>query len=252
MKDQTATNDPTTQKGAWFANTRWTLIAAARCANSPGAAEALETLCRTYWYPLYAYVRRQGHNAEDAEDLTQGFFCHLLERQFLESVDRQKGRFRSFLLASFNYFLSHQRVMARAQKRGGGQPLVSLDDESPEQRFHREPVSNDTPEKMFERRWALTVLEQAQARLRDDYQSHGKAALFDRLRAFLKEEGDAAQYRQEAVALGMTPGAVTVAVHRLRQRYREMILAEISRTVSAPEEVESEYRYLREVLSGAR
>jgi RNA polymerase sigma factor (sigma-70 family) len=250
MNDQTASNDPTTGKDASFTNTRWTLIAAARCDGSPGAAEALETLCRTYWYPLYVYVRRRGHNAQDAEDLTQAFFYHLLQRHFLESVDRQKGRFRSFLLASLNHFLSDQRDMACTQKRDGGRPLVSLDGESPGQRFHREPASDDTPEKMFDRRWALTVLEQAQTRLRHDYQAHGKAALFERLKAFLDEAGDLAQYRKEAVALGMTPGAVAVAVHRLRERYQEMILAEVSRTVSDQEEIESEYRYLREVLSG--
>jgi RNA polymerase sigma-70 factor (ECF subfamily) len=226
-----------------FATTHWSLVLAARDRAEPGADEALAGLCSLYWYPLYAYVRRRGHGADEAHDLTQEFFARLLERDFLAGVDRGKGKFRAFLLAACSHFLANERDRVRAKKRGGGRAILSLSAADAEGRYSAEPADALTPEKLFERRWAMALLQQVMTRLRDEFEAKDKGRLFDRLRGFLVGEKGAG-YRQAADELGLSEGAVKVAVHRLRQRYRELLHAEIGRTVGAPEEVEEEVRAL--------
>jgi RNA polymerase sigma-70 factor (ECF subfamily) len=217
-----------------FATTRWSLVLAARDRAEPGAGDALGALCSTYREPLYAYIRRRGHGAEEANDLVQEFFARLLEKDFLAGVDRRKGRFRSFLLAACNHFLANERDRARARKRGGGRHGLALE---------AAPADGLTPEKVFERRWALALLEQVMGRLRREFETRGKGRLFDALRGFLVGEKGAG-YRQSAQELGMSEGAVKVAVHRLRRRYREVLYEEIGRTVEGPQEIEEEVRAL--------
>ena len=234
---------------SWFPATHWTQIVAAQQKGSAQASQALEDLCTAYWYPIYAYIRRKGHSDDDAKDIAQGFFHHILERNLLGAADRTKGKFRSFLLGSLNYYLSNLRDFQNAKKRGGGLAFVSLDDQSPNERYTLEPVDDVSPEKLFDRRWALDLLAQAKTRLRDEFRRLGKEALFDRLQPFLQEETGSGDYPEIAAALNMKPGAVTTAVHRLRHRYAELIDAEIARTVSSAEEVVNERQYIYEVLS---
>jgi RNA polymerase sigma-70 factor (ECF subfamily) len=240
---------PASHGNGRFATTRWTLIAAAQDEASPQARDAVSSLCEAYWYPLYAYIRRRGFSAEQAQDLTQEFFANLLERHTLALVDPARGRFRSFLLAACDHFLAHERDRAQAQKRGGGRTIVSLDFSSAEGRYHGEPSDPDTPERLFARRWATTLLEQVFARLRQDYAQKGKGDLFDRLRVFLLGEKSAGPYIRVAEALGMTEGAVKVAAHRLRQRFREVLREEIGRTVEDPTQVDDEIRELFAALA---
>jgi RNA polymerase sigma-70 factor (ECF subfamily) len=232
-----------------FATTHWSVVLAARARGEPQAEEALSALCRTYWYPLYAYIRRRGHSAEDAQDLTQAFFTRLLEKNDLAQVDPQKGRFRSFLLAACNHFLSNERDRQKAQKRGGGRAALSLDWSDAEGRYLVEPADGLTPERLFERRWALTLLDQVLTRLRAEYAERGKEHLFDALRGAMAGEPDAASYRDSARQLGLSEGAVKVAIHRLRQRYRELLRDEIGRTVGAPEQIDDEVRDLFAALA---
>jgi RNA polymerase sigma-70 factor (ECF subfamily) len=223
----------------------------ARDANLPQAAEALEKLCRTYWYPLYVYVRRQGEGEESAKDLTQAFFARLLEKSYLLQAHRERGRFRSFLLGSLKHFLCNEWEKARTQKRGGGATLVSLDETATgEERFRHEPVDSMNAEKLFERRWALTVLEQARARLEAEYSESGKARLYDRLKVFEAADRNTPSYAEVAVELGLTESAVKSGVFRLRQRYQELIRAEVANTVNHPSEIDEEIRYLISVISG--
>ncbi len=229
---------------AGFATTHWSLIAAARDGAAPAAREALAALCTAYWYPVYAHVRRQGFGPEQAQDLTQEFFARLLERDFLEAADPDKGKFRSFLLAACRNFVANQRDHDRALKRGGGRQPLSLDFDAAERRYAREPSHALTPERLFKRRWALTLLDGVLDRLRAEYQGAAKANLFDRLKGFLAGDRPAVRYQQIAAELGMTEGAVKVAVHRLRQRYRELVRDEIARTVETPEQVDDEIRAL--------
>jgi RNA polymerase sigma-70 factor (ECF subfamily) len=235
-----------------FATTHWSVVLAAHDGNSPQAAEALEKLCRTYWYPLYAFVRRQGQDAEAAKDLTQEFFRHFLEKGLLESVQREKGKFRSFLLVAMKHFLSNQRREASRIKRGGGQTFLSLDEQRAEERYALEPETDFSPDRIFEQRWATTVMEQALQRLRQEQESSapGKARQFERLKPFLSEEPGDGEYAGLATEFGLTRGAIGVAVHRLRQRYGELVRAEIAHTVSHPTEVDEELRHLRALLSG--
>ncbi len=226
-----------------FATTHWSLVLAARDRAEPGADDALASLCALYWYPLYAYVRRRGHGADDAHDLTQSFFARLLEKDFLAAVDRGKGKFRSFLLASCNHFLANEHDRARARKRGGGRRLLSLNAADAEGRYLAEPADDLTPERLFDRRWALALLQEVMGRLRAEFEAKGKARMFERLRGFLVGEKGTG-YRRAADELRLSEGAVKVAVHRLRQRYRELLHEEIARTVGAPEEVEEEIRAL--------
>jgi RNA polymerase sigma-70 factor (ECF subfamily) len=224
------------------------VLTAAR-SDTPRARAALETLCQAYWHPLYAYVRRRGYSPEDAQDLTQEFFARLLERNAVAKVAPQKGRFRSFLLASLNHFLADEWDKARAQKRGGGK-VISLDLQSAETWLGEIPAEHFTPEKAFEHRWAITLLEQVYQRLGEEYRAAGKSALFDTLRVALAGKSDAAPYAELARQLDMSEGAVKVAVHRLRQRYRELLRETIADTVSGPDEVEDELRYLFRTLAG--
>ena len=217
---------------------------AAGLRSSPEAHDALATLCQTYWYPLYAYIRRKGLGCDDAQDLTQGFFAWLLEKNITGKADRERGKFRSFLLASFNHFSAKEWRRAGAQKRGGGQAVFSLDLAAGESRFNREPSDELTAERMFERRWALTLLEHTLARLRDEFARRQKLEVFEHLKPYLSSDPSTVPYRQIADELGKTEGAVKVAVHRLRQRCRELLRAEIAQTVSGPEEVDEELRDL--------
>jgi len=233
----------------WFTTTHWSVVMLAR-PDSPQATDALEKLCRTYWLPLYSYIRRQGYGPHDAQDFTQGFFARLLRANSFADVSRDKGKFRSFLLAALNHFLSDERDRARAEKRGGGQPVISLDETEAEQRYLQLPVMDLTPEKVFDRRWALTVLEQALERVREEYQSSGRQPLFEGLRGFLSAEAGPGDYNALAPKLGMSPGAVGVAVHRLRQRYRECIRLELGQTVASPADLDDEMNYLFAAIGG--
>ena len=245
-KSETAATGP----GTWFTTTHWSLVLNAQDTASPLAAAALEKLCRAYWYPLYVYVRRQGEDEESAKDLTQGFFARLLEKRYLAQVHREKGRFRCFLLAALKHFLADEWDKARAQKRGGGQTFVSLDDSAGEERYRLEPVESMDAEKLFERRWALTLLEQARARLREEYLESGKSSLYERLRVFEAGDKTGPSYAQLASELNLTESGVKAAVFRLRQRYRELVREEVANTVDTPGEVDGEIRHLISVISG--
>ncbi len=217
--------------------------------DSPQARSALEQLCRTYWYPLYCYVRRRGYSHEDAQDLTQGFLLQLLERHSFARADASKGRFRSFLLAALNYFLSDERERAGAQKRGGGRPTLSfVDAQAADERYRLEPVDERSPDKLFERRWALTLLDQVFARLEEELREAGKAELFQRLRVFLVEGPGEEKYAQVGAELGMSGEAARKAVQRMRQRYHELFREEIAHTVAGPAQVEEELRYLYAIM----
>jgi RNA polymerase sigma factor (sigma-70 family) len=217
--------------------------------DSPQAHQALETLCRNYWYPLYAYVRRQGHSAHDAQDLTQAFFARLLEKNYLADVQREKGRFRSFLLASLKHFLANEWDREQALKRGGGKRLIALDEESAESRYKLEPKDDLSADKIYERHWALTLLDQVLAKLRGEFEKDGKLEQFETLKQYLSEGRTSVSYAQAADKLLMNEGAIKVAVHRLRKRYRELLRAEIAQTVATASEVEAEIRYLFAALS---
>lgn len=246
----TDSNVSATNQGGWFTTTHWSLILNARDPDSPQAIEALEKLCRSYWYPLYAYVRSRGLDQESAKDLTQGFFTRLLEKNYLSQVQREKGRFRSFLLASLKHFLSDEWDKSRAQKRGGGQSLISLDDTTGEDRYHLEPVDGMDPEKLFERRWALTVLEQARGKLAEEYAKAGKSDLYAHLKAVESNPQISPSFAKIGVELGMTESAVKSAAFRMRQRYRELVREEVANTVGSPAEIDEELRYLIGVISG--
>ena len=232
-----------------FTATHWSLVLAAGRDSTPDARAALEKLCRIYWPPLYAFVRRSGHSPHNAQDLVQGFFLQLLQRDFLDGVDPAKGKFRSFLLASLKHYLSNERDRACARKRGGGLAPVSIDAQDAEGRYRLEPADPMTPEKLYERRWALTVLDLALARLKEEYASSGRLPLFDQLKEDLTGEGTSDSHAEIGRRLDMTPGAVKVAAHRLRQRYRECLRAEIADTVENPDEVEEEIRHLFHALN---
>ena len=240
---------PPSTGAKYFATTHWSVVLAAAHSSSPASQPALEKLCRAYWYPLYAYVRREGYSAQDAQDLTQGFFARFLEKDYLAQVKREKGRFRSFLLASLRHFLSDERDRAGAIKRGGGQTLLSLDAQDAEGRYSLEPLDETNPEKIFERRWALTVLDTVRARLRQEYVSTGKSQRFAVLEKFLPGEEASSTYAEAASRLGLEAGTVKWEVHQLKKRYRELLRAEIAHTVASAEEIDEEVRHLIDVLS---
>jgi RNA polymerase sigma factor (sigma-70 family) len=227
-----------------FQTTHWSLIMAARTGESPASREALEELCRAYWFPLYAFVRRQGYGAEEARDLTQGFFASLLERRDLERVRPELGRFRSFLLASVKHFLSNELDRERAKKRGAGAPMVSLDAREAEDRYAAEPAEKATPEVLFERKWAATVLERTLARLEVEWAGGARALRFRALRGYLAGDEDAASYRDVGASLGISEDAVKKTVHRLRKRFGELLRGEIADTVRDPADVDDEIRHL--------
>lgn len=210
---------------------------------------ALDRLCKTYWYPLYAYVRRRGYSVEDAQDLTQDFFTRLLGRHWLADADRSKGRFRTFLLTAMERFLANEWDKARALKRGGGRSSVPLQLDTAEMRYGVEPADVHTPEQAFEYRWALTLLDEVVRQLGTEFQLRGQAKLFNTLKPCLVGDRSRQPYAQLASTLGMEEGAIKVAVHRLRQRYRELLRAEIANTVAAPGEAEAEMRHLFQVLA---
>jgi RNA polymerase sigma factor (sigma-70 family) len=232
-----------------FATTHWTVVLLAGQASSPLAAEALEKLCRTYWYPLYAFVRRQGHDADAAQDLTQEFFSRLLAKNYLADVHPAKGRFRSFLLAALKHFLADEWDRARALKRGGGKPPISLDDSQAESRYIQEPAHDLAPDKIYERRWALTVLENALANLESEFARAGKQPSFDLLKNYLSADAGFMSYAEAGLKLGISEGAIKVAVHRMRQRYAELLRQEIAHTVQSPADVEDEIRHLFRALA---
>jgi RNA polymerase sigma factor (sigma-70 family) len=227
-----------------FATTHWSVVLAAGEGVSPQAAQALEKLCRIYWFPLYAHARRHGHHAHDAQDLVQGFFARLLRGNFLQNVGPQKGRFRSFLLASLRHFISDEWDKACAQKRGGGKTFISLDDQNAEELYLLEPNSTAPAEEIFDHRWALTLLAQALAQLREEFAAASKIPEFDLLKIFLSTPADAGSYDAVAAELGMPVVTVGVKVHRLRQRYGELIRAEVAHTVASPADIEEELQYL--------
>ena len=231
-----------------FATTHWSVVLEAGQGEAEAASRALENLCRAYWYPLYAFIRRRGHDAHEAQDLTQAFFADLLARESFATAQPQKGRFRSFLLGAAQNFLGKQRERAQTLKRGGQCAFVSLDEEDAEGRYRHEPAHDWTPEKLFERRWALTLLDNTLAALREEYRRAGKTPHFDALQTFLSAE--AASYVEAASALRLSEGAVRVAVHRLRRRYGELLRAEIAQTVADAGEVEAEVAHLFTVLRG--
>jgi RNA polymerase sigma-70 factor (ECF subfamily) len=235
-----------------FASTRWSLVAAAGQRDSPESEAALASLCRLYWYPLYAYARRRLPTAEDAQDLTQDFFAQLLEKEYLRQVDRQRGSFRSFLLTAFTHFLAKERDRAHAQKRGGGRSHLPLDFQVGERRYQLEPTHTADAEALYERRWALTLLEQTLAQLRDELTRAGKGRLFEALKGTLTGEDAPRPYAELADEMGLSVEAIKVTVHRLRRRYGELLRTEIAQTVSSPEEIEDELRNLFAALAGKK
>jgi RNA polymerase sigma factor (sigma-70 family) len=234
--------------GPRFATTHWSLVRAAGGPSSAEAKAALEALCEAYWYPLYAFIRRRGHGPEEVRDLTQAFFATFLEKRFLHAADCRRGRFRSFLMATCANFLGKELERGRALKRGGGRRTFSLDFEAAEGRYLREPADEMTPERLYERRWAMTLLDRVVTRLGEEYALAGKSPLFGRLRGTLTGDHGSATYREIGEELGMTEGAVKVAAHRVRRRFRELLREEISRVVSAPEEIDDEIRLLFEAV----
>lgn len=232
-----------------FATTHWSVVLAAGRSDSAGVQKALASLCQTYWYPLYAFVRRQGYSPHDAEDFTQGFFAKLLELNSVAGLSPTKGRFRSFLLAAMKHFLANARSHAHAQKRDT-RKIVALDPNSAEDRYCHEPADHVTPETIFERQWALTLLHTVAERLREEYARDDRDDLFQQLSFCLAGERSAVPYAKLAPQLGLTEGALRVAVHRLRQRYREMLRDEIAHTVAAPGEVPGELQHLMRVMAG--
>ncbi len=232
-----------------FATTHWSVVLAAGQGDTPQSAAALERLCSTYWYPLSAYVRRQGYDVADAQDLTQGFFAHILSRGFLQRASPAKGKFRSFVLGALKYVLADEWAKLRAQKRGGGHVPVFLDAQTAEARYRLEPVDLMDAERLFERRWATALLGRVLERLEEEFSKSDRKPSFDQLRPFLLGEKGSVTYAEIAAASQMTAGAVKVAVHRLRQRYRELFREEVAHTVEQPSEVNEEVRHLFAVLT---
>jgi RNA polymerase sigma factor (sigma-70 family) len=230
-----------------FPTTRWTLVVAAGNPEQKEARSALASLCENYWYPLYAYLRRRGYPADQAQDLTQEFFIRVLEGRYLDRADPEKGRFRSFMLTSLKFFAADEGDRERAQKRGGGM-VEPLEFSSGEERYQREPAHEETPERIFERRWALTMLDRVVERLRQEFVEHGRPEHFERLKVFLLGQSDT-PYAALAREMNTLEGALKVAIHRLRKRYRDLFRQEIADTVADPAEVESELRFLAAVLT---
>jgi RNA polymerase sigma-70 factor (ECF subfamily) len=230
-----------------FPTTRWTLVIAAGDPQRKEAQSALVSLCENYWYPLYAYLRRRGYPADQAQDLTQEFFTRIREGRYLDRADPEKGRFRSFLLTSLKFFVADEEDRQRARKRGGG-VVVALEFLSGEERYQREPAHDETPERIFDRRWALSVLDRVVEKLRDEFVQHGRPEHFERLKVFLLGQSDA-PYAALAAEMNTSEGALKVAIHRLRKRYRELFRQEIADTVADPADVESELRFLAAALT---
>jgi RNA polymerase sigma factor (sigma-70 family) len=237
-------------RNASFATTHWSVVLAARADDPARAREALEQLCTVYWYPLYAFLRRRGNQPADAEDLVQGFIEHLLECGFFLATDPDKGRFRSYLLTSLNHFLADGAVRAGRLKRGAGKLPLSLDAVVAERRYALEPADHCDPEQLFEHRWALTLLDTVLKRMETEAAESGRANLFHQIKGLLQGDRGEMPYAKLAPKLGMSEGALTVTVHRLRRRYRELVREEIAHTVSHPVEIDEEMRHLFRVLGG--
>ena len=235
---------------AHFATTRWSMVVAAGARATPHSEEALARLCEAYWYPLYAYVRRWGCTSDEAQDLTQEFFARLMEKGYLRQADPHRGRFRSFLLAALKHFLADEWDKAHACKRGGQVQFIALDSQAAEGRYWEEPVSDLTPEKLYEQRWACILLERVMQRLEQDSAEAGKAHFFEALKPFLVGESRSVSYAELAARLGVSEAALKMKVQRLRHRYQRLLREEIAHTVASAEEVEDEIRYLFRVLGG--
>jgi RNA polymerase sigma factor (sigma-70 family) len=232
---------------AAFTTTHWSVVLEAQ-GESPAAQEALEKLCRTYWRPIFAFLRRQGHSPEEAEDITQGFFAQLLERRKFSAVRQEKGRLRSFLLGALKYFLADEQRRSMAIKRGKGQRLIPLEDLRSDERIEMEPADPMTAEMIYERRWALTVLQQVLDRLKNEYRTADNAALFDSLKQLLPDEPGSPSQAEIAAQLGMTENALRQAFYRFRQRYQSLLREEIAHTVATPGDIEDELRHLIAVI----
>ncbi len=231
-------------RAAEFDTTHWSIVLSAGDRRSAASGAALETLCRTYWYPLYAFARRRGSGADEAHDLTQEFFAQLLEKKSLAAADPERGRFRAFLLAAFKNFLANEWDKAAAQKRGGRHRFLSLDVADGESRYARQPADTLTPERVYEREWVLTLLSQVLARLRDEYSAAGKQSHFEHLKSLITGQAGTGSYADAARRLETTEGAARVAAHRLRRRYRKLLRAEIAGTLADPADVDNEIRNL--------
>jgi RNA polymerase sigma-70 factor (ECF subfamily) len=232
------------QRDGWFQTTHWSQVLLAGACDSTNAQAALTKLCQTYWYPLYVFVRRQGQSSEDAQDLVQGFFMRLLEKRFLKDADPEKGRFRSFLLIALKRFMANEWDRANCLKRGGSVEIISLDETDTEQRYQAGPSDEISAEKAYERQWAMTLLELVLQRLQAEFSAAGKQKLFEELKIYLSGQNGKSTYSELGIRLGMSEAAVKVAVHRLRQRYRELLRLEIGNTVASPEAIEGEIRDL--------
>ena len=232
-----------------FLTTHWSLVLAAGSTETSQSREALARLCQLYWYPVYVFIRRQEHSADEAGDLTQEFFLRVLDKSYLKQADPQRGRFRSFLIACLRHFLSNEADRARAQKRGGGHAILPLEIETGEQRYQLEPRDELTPDKVFDRQWTLMLLERVLGQLRTEQIDRGKEKVFEELKGVLAGESDL-PYSVVGRTLGMSEDAVKVAVHRLRKRFRELLTAEVAQTVSDPNDVRDEIRYLIESVRG--
>jgi RNA polymerase sigma factor (sigma-70 family) len=231
-----------------FPTTSWSLVLAAKQKTSAASELALDKLCHQYWYPVYAYIRCRGGSGEDARDLTQEFFLHLLEKHYLNAIDAPRGRFRWFLQAAVKNFLANEYDRSQTQKRGGKQIFLSLDMARAENMYRLEPVDQLTPEKIFDRRWSLLVLDRVTDLLRQEYEKLGKGVYFDRLQPYLVGDDAEQSYRDLASALSTTEGAIKVAVHRLRRRFAEVLRAEIAETVSNESEIDTELRFLASAI----
>jgi RNA polymerase sigma factor (sigma-70 family) len=249
VTNETSGDDAGRGEAIPFTTTHWSVVLEAQ-GDSPTAREALEKLCRTYWRPIYSFVRRQGIGPEEAEDLTQGFFALLLERKDLNTVRKEKGRLRSYLVASLKNFLADESRHAMAIKRGKGQRLIPLEKLSIDERFQMEPADPVTAEQIYERRWASAVMERVLSRLKDEYRAAGHAVLFDSLKHLLPDEPGAPSQSDIASQLGMTENAVRQAFHRFRRRYRLLLREEIAHTVATPGDIEDELRHLISVVAG--
>jgi RNA polymerase sigma-70 factor (ECF subfamily) len=249
-RDPARPADSPAPRQARFATTRWSIVLRAGRPDAPEAGDALGRLCRTYWYPLYARVRRQGYSAHDAQDLTQGFFARLLGSDLIARADPARGKFRSFVLTALKHFIVDEWDKARAQKRGGGQAAVSFDADAAEKRFHAEPADEAAPDRAFDRQWALVLLGEVLNRLEGEYRDASKARQFAILKAALTGPRETQPYARLAAELGTSEGAVKIAVHRLRQRYRALLEQEIAQTVASPAEAAEELNHLFRALAG--
>lgn len=247
--DEPDSRAPASSGRDYFVTTRWTVVLKAGRDSSPQAERALGELCQTYWYPLYAYVRRRGHPREDAEDLVQSFFARLLARNSLEGLSAERGKFRAFLLASLKHFLANEWDRSQRQKRGRGVEHLSLNWQDADERYHLDPPDPSTPDRNFDREWALTLLERVVTRLRDECVAEGRSGLFEQAKGFLMVGESVIPYARSAPTLGMEEGALRVAVHRLRKRYRELLRDEIAQTLEDPAQVADELRSLHAALA---